>query len=100
MRRLRPLADGTTLVTGSSLGGSPPGCRVHVIVLEPNGGTGSTYCAPPDAFPVEAYGTDSVMMPNGHLVSIAGYDDLWSTSTLRAPGGVTTVAFDLPGGFR
>ncbi len=98
--RLRPLADGTTLVTGSSLGGSPPGCRVHVIVLEPNGGTGSTYCAPPDAFPVEAYGTDSVMMPNGHLVSIAGYDDFYVVDfdAAGALAGVTTVAFDLPGG--
>jgi len=98
--RLRPLADGPTLVTGSSLGGSPPGCRVHVIVLEPNGGTGSTYCAPPDAFPVAAYGTDSVMTPNGHLVSIAGYDDFFVVDFDAAGtlAGVTTVAFDLPGG--
>jgi uncharacterized delta-60 repeat protein len=98
--RLRPLADGTTLVTGSSLGEGPAGCRVHVIVLEANGGTGPTYCAPPDAFPVEAYGTDSVTTPNGHVVSIAGYDDFFVVDfdAAGALAGVTTVAFDLPGG--
>ena len=97
--RLRPLADGTTLVTGSALSGGPDGCRVHVISLEPNGSWGPTYCAPPDAFPVEAYGIDSAVAPNGHIVSIAGTDDFHIVDFM--PDGtvasVVTVPFNLGG---
>jgi uncharacterized delta-60 repeat protein len=97
--RLRPLADGTTLVTGSSLGGGPDGCRVHVISLEPDGSWGPTYCAPPDAFPVEAYGIDSAKAPNDHVVSIAGTDDFHIVDFM--PDGtvasVVTVLFNLGG---
>ena len=97
--RLSPLADGTTLVTGGGLTGGPDGCRVHVISLEPNGGWGPTYCAPPDAFPVEAYGIDSAVAPNGHVVSIAGTDDFHIVDFM--PDGtvssVVTVPFNLGG---
>lgn len=97
--RLRPLADGNTIVTGSALSGGPDGCRVHVISLEPNGSWGPTYCAPPDAFPVEAYGIDSAVAPNGHVVSIAGTDDFHIVDFM--PDGtvasVVTVPFNLGG---
>lgn len=97
--RLRPLADGTTLVTGSSLSGGPDGCRVHVISLEPNGSSGLTFCAPPDALPGEAYGRDSAVAPNGHVVSIAPFADFVVVDF--APdgtvAGVVTVPFDLGG---
>ncbi|PWB71527.1 MAG: hypothetical protein C3F15_12580 [Holophagae bacterium] len=97
--RLRALADGNTLVTGSALSGGPDGCRAHVISLEPDGSWGPTYCAPPDAFPVEAYGIDSAVAPNGHVVSIASGPDFWVVDF--EPGGsiagVVAVPFDLGG---
>jgi hypothetical protein len=97
--RLRPHADGNTIVTGSALSGGPDGCRVHVISLEPNGSWGPTYCAPPDAFPAEVYGIDSAVAPNGHVVSIAGTDDFHIVDFM--PDGtvasVVTVPFNLGG---
>jgi hypothetical protein len=98
--RVRPLADGTSLVTGSSFSAGPSGCRAHVIFLNSDGGTGPEFCAPPEAFPVAVHASDSVMVANGHVVSFAGYDDFYVVDF--APGGtlagVTEVAFDLPGG--
>lgn len=98
--RLQPLADGTTLVTGHALSGGPSGCRVHVITLSSNGSSGPSLCAPPSTFPVQAYGADAVLAPNGHVVAIAGTDDFRIVDF--APGGtianVVAVAFDLGGG--
>ncbi len=98
--RLRALADGTTLVTGGGLTGGPDGCRVHVIFLEPDGGSGTAFCAPPDALPGYSYGRDSAVAANGHVVSIAPFRD-FVVVDFEPDGtiaGVVTVPFDLGGG--
>ena len=97
--RLSSLADGTTLVTGGGLTGGPDGCRVHVISLNPDGGSGAAFCAPPDAVPTTGYGRGSAVGPNGHVVSIPRYSDFLVVD-FEPDGtiaGVVTVPFDLGG---
>jgi hypothetical protein len=57
--RLRPLADGTILVTGYNGVYGTYGCRVQVISFNPNGSTGNVLCAPPSLFAGEIFGVDA-----------------------------------------
>jgi uncharacterized delta-60 repeat protein len=96
-KRLRPLADGTALVTGWGMTGSGL-CNVHVFRLDPDGGTVSTFCDMD--LPSGVYGQDSALAPNGHVISVAGGGDFRVvdfTPDGTIVGGVT-VAFDLGAG--
>lgn len=110
-QRLRPLADGTTLVAGWDTDTNHPERwpRTRVIHLQSNGAIGPIYRAPTSTFPDPVWGIDAAMAPNGHVVAIAQtqwnidpsrdfliVDFEYDGSVVTVLGAVT-VTFDLGG---